>query len=115
MSEKNFLKNQPTKSFKQLTDVLIFRSSWGTGAHTGHSTVALWFDDDDTKTHGVADEDDLYIVESIGKEDYWPEWGWIKTPWYKWQAQAINADYHVALMRLAPEYQAKFDEIAART
>lgn len=52
----------------------------------------------------------MYIVESIGKEDYWPDWGWIKTPWYQWQQQAINANYHVALMKLAPEYQALFNE-----
>ena len=48
--------------------------------------------------------------------DYWPApWGWIKTPWYEWQQRAINADYHVAMMKLSPEYQVKFDEVTARS
>lgn len=77
--------------------------------------MALWFDDDDLDggDHTLEDEDDLYIVESIGKEDYWPNWGWIKTPWYQWQSQAITAKYNVALMRLSKEYQEKFNQTAA--
>jgi len=78
---------------------------WGTGGHTGHTAVALWFGDD------------LYVCESTDTMNpnssfaYWPPpYGIIRTPWDQWMQQAQNASYLVALLPLDPKYSAQFNE-----
>jgi len=81
---------------------------WGIGSHTGHTAVALWF------------EDDLYICESTDTEGlpaliYWPPpYGIIRTPYDQWIQQAMEANYHVVLLPLAEEYSRNFNEEQAR-
>jgi len=80
--------------------------AWGTGGHTGHTTMTLWFGNE------------LYVVESTdtpgGILTYWPPpYGIIHTPWQQWLTQALAADYHVVLLKLAPQYQKLFNETAA--
>jgi len=69
----------------------------GSGSKAGHSTVALWHDNE------------LYVVESQNAL-YWPTFGIQKTKWDDWMKWAHNADYNVVLLPLNDEYQAKFDE-----
>jgi hypothetical protein len=73
---------------------------YGTGTHSGHSTMALRMDGE------------LYIVES---QDgwYWPVHGIQKTKWAQWVEWAQNADFHFAHLPLSPEARAKFNETAA--
>lgn len=70
---------------------------YGTGSHSGHSVVALRFDDG------------LYICESQDAW-YWPTHGLQRTKWDTWIQQAKNADFHVVWMPLSEEYRSKFDE-----
>lgn len=74
---------------------------YGTGSHSGHSVMALRF------------EDGLHIVESQDAW-YWPTHGIQRTPWDKWLKQAENADFHVTWMPLSDSMRAKFNETAAR-
>jgi hypothetical protein len=78
---------------------------WGTGGHTGHTAIALWFGDE------------LYICESTdsdngnGTDSYWPPpYGIIRTPFDQWMDQAEKANYMVALLRLSEDYQSQFNE-----
>lgn len=70
--------------------------------------MALWF------------EDGLYVCESTDTEGlpqlvYWPPpYGVIRTPYEQWIQQAVEANYHVALLPLAKEFSDRFDESAAR-
>jgi len=40
-------------------------------------------------------------------------YGIIRTPWKQWVQQAMAANYHVAILRLAPQYLSLFNETAA--
>jgi hypothetical protein len=73
---------------------------YGTGSHSGHSTVALWID-------GV-----LHIIES---QDgwYWPKHGIQRNTYKQWVEWANNAGFNVAVLPLKPELAAKFNETAA--
>lgn len=74
---------------------------YGSGAHAGHSVMALRFDGE------------LYIIES---QDgwYWPRHGIQRNKWSDWVQWARNADFHVTHMPLSPEARAKFNETAAQ-
>jgi hypothetical protein len=75
--------------------------AWAMGAHTGHTTVALW------------ENDQLYIAESTAKGSYWPTNGLQRTPYRQWIDQAREAGFAVVHAPLAPKYRAMFDESAA--
>eukprot|EP01102_Stenamoeba_stenopodia_P022692 TRINITY_DN9549_c0_g1_i4.p1 TRINITY_DN9549_c0_g1~~TRINITY_DN9549_c0_g1_i4.p1 ORF type:complete len:568 (+),score=96.16 TRINITY_DN9549_c0_g1_i4:72-1775(+) len=75
--------------------------AFGMGAHTGHTTVALWI------------EGELYICESTTNSHYWPTNGIQKTPYKQWIQQALAADYQVVHLPLSPQYQAIFNETSA--
>ena len=74
---------------------------YGSGTHSGHSVMALRFDDG------------LYIIES---QDgwYWPRHGIQRNKFSQWIEWAKNADFHVVHMPLNAEARAKFNETAAR-
>jgi len=80
---------------------------WGAGGHTGHTAMALWF------------PDGLHIIEStdtfgVPPMQYWPPpYGVIRTPYAQWVKQAQAADYHVAILRLHPNYAKLFNATAA--
>jgi hypothetical protein len=78
---------------------------FGTGGHTGHTAVAMWF------------EDGLHICEStdvVGNHPYWPApYGVIRTPFKQWVQQAMDANYLVGVLRLAPEYRQRFNNATA--
>ena len=61
---------------------------YGTGSHAGHSTMALWFDDE------------LYIVESQDAW-YWPVHNIQRNKFSDWIQYAKNCDFHVAHMPLS--------------
>ncbi|CAI2364533.1 unnamed protein product [Moneuplotes crassus] len=73
---------------------------WGTGSHVGHSTMALWIDDE------------LHIVES---QDgwYWPKSNIQRNTYKQWIEWAKNCDFNVILLPLKDEYREKFDNAAA--
>lgn len=75
--------------------------AWAMGAHTGHTTIALWIDGE------------LFICESTINSVYWPTNGIQKTPYRQWLDQAYNASYNVVHLPLAPAYRALFNETAA--
>jgi len=75
--------------------------AWAMGSHTGHTTVALW------------ENDQLYIAESTAKGSYWPTNGLQRTPYRQWIDQAREAGFAVTHAPLAPKYRAMFDENAA--
>eukprot|EP01100_Stratorugosa_tubuloviscum_P013949 TRINITY_DN719_c0_g2_i1.p1 TRINITY_DN719_c0_g2~~TRINITY_DN719_c0_g2_i1.p1 ORF type:complete len:554 (+),score=244.36 TRINITY_DN719_c0_g2_i1:149-1810(+) len=72
--------------------------AWGMGAHTGHTTVALWIDDQ------------LNICESTTASNYWPTDGLQCTPYRTWLQQAADADHNVVHVPLAKKYVDMFDE-----
>lgn len=73
---------------------------YGTGSHSGHSVMALRFDEE------------LYIVESQDSW-YWPTAGLQRTKFATWMEQAQNADFHVTWMPLSKEASSKFNERTA--
>ena len=73
---------------------------YGTGSRSGHSVMALWF------------EDGLHIVESQGAW-YWPNKGIQRTAWKDWLQYAKNCDFHVLHLPLDDENANKFNETAA--
>lgn len=77
---------------------------YGTGSHSGHSTMALW-----ERATKEGEQDQLYVVESQDAW-YWPTAGLQRTKWEDWKRQANNADFNVVHMRLRDEYANKFDE-----
>ena len=82
-----------------LAEIIMF----GTGGKFGHSTMALWVEENGSR--------ELYIVESQGGW-YWPVNGIQKTPYKKWIKLAENASYCVILLPLKDEVRALFDEVA---
>jgi hypothetical protein len=75
---------------------------WGMGGTTGHTTVALWFDDG------------LYITESQVNSSYWPTNNIQRTPYLQWIKQAREADYNFVHVPLSDEASAKFNLTAAQ-
>jgi hypothetical protein len=75
--------------------------AWAMGAHTGHTVVALW------------EDDQLYIAESTAKGSYWPTNGLQRTPYRQWIDQAREAGFAAVHAPLAPKYRAMFDVNAA--
>ena len=75
--------------------------AWAMGSTTGHTTTALWMDEE------------LYIVESTVTDSYWPTNGIQKTPYKLWCKQAEEAGYNVVWAPLNKAYRAKFNESAA--
>lgn len=75
--------------------------AWATGAHTGHTTVAVW------------EEGQLYVAESTVNTSYWPSNGIQRTPYRQWLEQARAAGYNVVLAPLAPKYRQRFNATAA--
>eukprot|EP00771_Trimastix_marina_P000142 gnl/Trimastix_PCT/1150.p1 GENE.gnl/Trimastix_PCT/1150~~gnl/Trimastix_PCT/1150.p1 ORF type:complete len:442 (+),score=165.34 gnl/Trimastix_PCT/1150:266-1591(+) len=71
---------------------------YGTGGHTGHCSMTMWFGNE------------LYVIESTGPSDYWPApYGWIRTPYRKWLQNAHKAQFLTAFLPLAPEKQKIFE------
>ena len=66
---------------------------YGTGSHSGHTTMALRFDGE------------LYIVESQDAW-YWPVLRIQRTPFSKWMEWAENCDFSVTYMPLSDEKRA---------
>ena len=77
---------------------------YGSGSRVGHSTMALWIEEDGKR--------ELYIVES---QDgwYWPVGGFQKNKFSQWMEWAENASFNIAVLPLKPEVRAKFNETAA--
>lgn len=76
--------------------------AWGMGSTTGHTTIAMWF------------EDGLYICESTVTDSYWPTNGIQRTPYDTWLQQALDADFNAVHVPLSAEARASFNETAAR-
>lgn len=75
--------------------------AWAMGSHTGHTTVALW------------EDEQLFIAESTANGSYWPVNGIQRTPYKQWIDQARAAGFSVVHAPLAPEYRDMFDAQAA--
>jgi len=73
---------------------------YGTGGQIGHSTMALWI------------EDELFVVESQDAW-YWPQHGIQRTPFHQWIQWAHNADFNVALLPLNAAARARWNNDAA--
>lgn len=73
----------------------------GTGSSLGHTTVAVWIDDE------------LYIVES---QDgwYWSKHGIQRNKYDDWMKNALNADFNVYWIPLKEEIRKNFDEDKAK-
>ena len=80
--------------------------AWGMGSTTGHTTTALWMDNEEGKRT-------LYITESTVTDSYWPTNGIQKTEYNTWLKQAEEASYNVVWAPLNKQYRAKFNEEAA--
>jgi hypothetical protein len=84
--------------------------AFGTGlGATGHSAVCMW--------KGAGASRSLYVIESTdGPAIFGPPaffgHGIIQTPWADWVALARVSGYNVAVLPLAPQYAATFDEAA---
>lgn len=76
--------------------------SYGMGADTGHTTIALRFNDT------------LYICESTTNSNYWPTNGIQKTEYRQWLKQAKAADYNVVHLPLSAYSRALFNSTKAR-
>lgn len=74
---------------------------YGTGSHSGHSVMALRFDDG------------LYIIESQDAW-YWPVHRIQRNKFSEWIRNAENCDFHMVHMPLSDEKRAQFNETAAR-
>ena len=74
---------------------------YGTGSHSGHSVMALRFDEE------------LYIVESQDSW-YWPTAGLQRTKYDTWMKQAQAADFHVTWMPLSADAASKFNAAEAQ-
>ena len=75
--------------------------AWGMGSHTGHTTAALWIDDE------------LYVTESQDAW-YWPgcsegKCGIIKTPFRQWVKWAQDASYNVVVLPLSEKSRQIWD------
>lgn len=84
--------------------------AFGTGGTTGHSALAVWRTDSTGKRT-------LYVVESTDKNPlgpvyFPPPYGITIHEFDAWIGYAINAQYNVALLPLAAEVAAAFDENA---
>lgn len=77
---------------------------YGMGSHAGHTTMALWFEEDGKR--------ELYVVESQDAW-YWPVKRIQRNKYQTWLKMAENCDFMVTLMTLSPENREKFNEIAA--
>ena len=76
---------------------------WGTGGRVGHSTMALWVEENGTR--------ELYVVESQAGW-YWPRAGLQMNKFSQWIVWAENASFNVAVLPLKPEVREIFDEKA---
>ena len=74
-------------------DTLI---SWGTQSYFGHTATVLELDNE------------LYVVESQEKSNYWPKDNIQRTPIYEWFDLAKKADYHVIHIELNDNLNKKF-------
>jgi hypothetical protein len=74
---------------------------YGTGAHSGHCTMALRFDGE------------LYVVESQDAW-YWPVHRIQRNKFSEWIKYAENAEFHVTHIPLSAESRKKFNETAAQ-
>jgi len=75
--------------------------AWAMGAHTGHTTITWWIDNE------------LYVLESTISSNYWPTNGVQKTLFDVWIKQAALANYNVVHLPLNPEIAKKMDTKAA--
>jgi hypothetical protein len=75
--------------------------AWGMGSTTGHTTMALWI------------EDELYITEATVSDSYWPTNGVQKTPYRTWVQQAEDAGYNAVHLPLNADWAEKFNETGA--
>lgn len=73
---------------------------YGTGSHSGHTTMAMRFDGE------------LYIVESQDAW-YWPVHRIQRTKFSEWIKYAENCDFNVAYLPLSEEMRKKFNETSA--
>lgn len=80
--------------------------AWGMGSTTGHTTTALWMDNEEGKRT-------LYVTESTVTDSYWPTNGIQKTEYHQWLKQASAASYNVVWAPLNKHSRAKFNETAA--
>ena len=84
--------------------------AWAMGSTTGHTTQALWFDDD-----GDGADDALYVVESQAIGTYWPYMDGVqRTPWATWVARARAAGFNAVHVPLSDAAAAKYNVSAAR-
>ena len=84
--------------------------AWAMGSTTGHTTTALWFDDD-----GDGRDDALYVLESQAQSAYWPYVDGVqRTPWATWVARARAAGYNAVLLPLSARARAAYNATAAR-
>ncbi|CAG9321177.1 unnamed protein product [Blepharisma stoltei] len=77
---------------------------YGSGSRVGHSTVALWVEENGQK--------DLYILESQAGW-YWPRTGIQMNKFETWIKWAEDASFNVVVLPLKPEIQALFNETSA--
>merc|ERR1712038_1464548 len=75
--------------------------AWAQGAQTGHTTIAVW------------DEDQLYIYESTSKDAYWPLNGIQRHKYEDWIKLARKAGHNTVLLPLSDEARKHFNATAA--
>lgn len=75
---------------------------WAMGSTTGHTTTAIWIDDE------------LYVAESTVDDSYWPDNGVQMHKYSDWVQLATEAGFNAVHVPLSDEYRAKYDEGAAR-
>uniref|UniRef100_A0A7S3IGQ5 Uncharacterized protein n=1 Tax=Strombidium inclinatum TaxID=197538 RepID=A0A7S3IGQ5_9SPIT len=78
---------------------------YGTGSHSGHTVMALWFEEEEGR--------ELYIVESQDAW-YWPIHRVQRNRFSEWIKMADDCDFNVAYMPLSEEKRAQFNETSAR-
>eukprot|EP01006_Ploeotia_vitrea_P066503 TRINITY_DN95097_c0_g1_i1.p1 TRINITY_DN95097_c0_g1~~TRINITY_DN95097_c0_g1_i1.p1 ORF type:complete len:569 (+),score=59.53 TRINITY_DN95097_c0_g1_i1:247-1707(+) len=103
---EHYLVNIDPKTIKSGTamgcmrpDGLASLEMWATGAHTSHWTMLM-----------RDAQDELYVVESTAKGNYWPAPHIQKHRWADWVQLALKANMSVLMFPLDAEKQAKFDE-----
>jgi len=85
----------PVQRMDGLDEIVMY----GSGSHSGHSVMAMRFEED---------PDQLYIVESQAAW-YWPTKNLQRTKWETWIQQAKNADFNVAWLPMREEVREAAD------
>ena len=82
-------------------DGLLPTEGLGMGSGTGHMATTLWIDNE------------LYVIESTDKTNYWPFHGIQKNKWFDWIKLAYESNFIVEYLPLSDEMKEIFDNESA--